>query len=191
VGLKRTVESLVVSTTPTDIAAIEGELSKLERRRAQLAESLDAATDKALQLSAERRQLIIDNRDQRILDKANAKVREAEEQRVALDDALRALDEKIAEATKRFEAIERFGGRTRTRTLDPLIKSKRRQICNHFPFPVPTRCRYGPGPDTVFRPLLGCGGLQPPRIDSPAHKHLTVDLTYKGPRRQIADIPPR
>ena len=54
-------------------------------------------------LSAARRELIIANRDQQTLDEANAKVREAEEQRVALDDALRALDQKIAETTTRLE----------------------------------------------------------------------------------------
>jgi hypothetical protein len=103
VRLKRTVESLVAGVTPTDIAALEGELSTLERRRAPLAESLDAATDEAIQLSVERREAIIANRDQKALDKVNAKVRGAEEQRVGLDDALRALNEKIAETAKRFE----------------------------------------------------------------------------------------
>ena len=47
--------------------------------------------------------MIIANRDQQTLEEANAKVREAEERRVALDDALRALDQKIAETTKRLE----------------------------------------------------------------------------------------
>ena len=102
-GIKKTVETLVAAVTSTDVAAIEGELTKLEQRRAQLAESLDAATHNAIDASATRRELIIANRDQQTLEEANAKVREAEERRVALDDALRALDQKIAETTTRFE----------------------------------------------------------------------------------------
>jgi hypothetical protein len=94
------------AVTSTDVATIEGELTKLERRRAQLAESLDGATHNAIDASAARRELIIANRDPRTLDEANAKVREAEEARVALDDALRALDQKIAETTTRFEAAK-------------------------------------------------------------------------------------
>jgi hypothetical protein len=101
--IKKTVESLVTAMTSTDVAAIERELTKLEQRRAQLAESLDAATHNAINASAARRDLIIANRDQRTLDEANAKVRGAEEQRLALDDALRALDQKIAETTTLFE----------------------------------------------------------------------------------------
>ena len=101
--IKKTVESLVTAMTSTDVAAIERELTKLEARRAQLAESLDAATHIAIDASATRRELIIANRDPESLEEANAKVREAEEQRVALDDALRALDGKIAETTKRLE----------------------------------------------------------------------------------------
>jgi hypothetical protein len=88
--------------TSTDVATIEGELTKLERRRT-LAESLDAATHNAIDASAARRELIIANRDQQSREEANARVREAEEQRVALDDALRALDQKTAETTKRHE----------------------------------------------------------------------------------------
>jgi hypothetical protein len=117
VGLKRTVESLVAAATATDIAALEGELSKLERRRAQLAESRDAATDKAIQLSGERHQLIIDDRDQQTLGKANAKVREAEEQRVALDDALRALNVQIAETTKKLAEAKGQAERDRVAQL--------------------------------------------------------------------------
>ena len=89
--------------TSTDVATIEGELTKLERRRAQLAESLDVATHKAISASAARRELIIANRDQQTLEEANAKVREAEEQRIALDDALRALDSEIVQTTARLE----------------------------------------------------------------------------------------
>jgi hypothetical protein len=100
-GIKKTVETLVAAVTSTDVATIEGELTKLEQRRAQLAETLDAATHNAINASTARRELIIANRDQQTLEKANAKVREAEERRVALDDALRALDQKIAETTKR------------------------------------------------------------------------------------------
>ena len=102
-GIKKTVETLVAAVTSTDVAAIEGELTKLEQRRAQLAESLDAATHNAVDASAVRREMIIANRDQQTLEKANARVREAEERRVALDDALRALDQKIAETTTHFE----------------------------------------------------------------------------------------
>jgi hypothetical protein len=102
-GIKKTVESLVAAVTSTDVAAIEHELTKLEQRRTQLAESLDAATHNAIDASAVRRELIIDNRDQQTLEEANTKVREAEERRVALDDALRTLDQKIAETTTRFE----------------------------------------------------------------------------------------
>jgi hypothetical protein len=101
--IKKTVESLVAAVTSTDVAAIERELTKLEGRRTQLAESLDAATHNAINTSAARRDLIIDNRDPQALDEANAKCREAEERRVALDDALHALDQKIAETTKRLE----------------------------------------------------------------------------------------
>ena len=101
--IKKSVESLVNAVISTDVATIEGELTKLERRRAQLAESLDAATHNAIDASAARRELIIANRDQQTIEEANAKVREAEEQRVALDDALRALDQKIAETTTRLE----------------------------------------------------------------------------------------
>jgi len=42
VKIKKTVESLVAAVASTDIAAIEAKLTKLEQRRAQLAESLDA-----------------------------------------------------------------------------------------------------------------------------------------------------
>jgi molecular chaperone GrpE (heat shock protein) len=117
VRLKRSVESLVTGVASTDIAAIEGELSQLERRRAQLAESLDAATNKAIQISAERRDLIIANRDRQTLHRANSKVREAEEQRVALDDALHALEEKIAEITKRLEEAKAQADRNRIAQL--------------------------------------------------------------------------
>ena len=102
-GIKKTVETLVAAVTSTDVAAIEGELTKLERRRAQLAESLDGATHSAIIASAVRRELIIADRDQQSLEEANAKVRDAEEQRVAVDDALHALDQKIAETTTRLE----------------------------------------------------------------------------------------
>ena len=61
--IKKTVESLVTAMTSTDVAAIERELTKLEARRAQLAESLDAATHIAIDASATRRELIIANRD--------------------------------------------------------------------------------------------------------------------------------
>jgi hypothetical protein len=101
--IKKTVESLVAAVTSTDVSAIECDLAKLEQRRAQLAESLDVATHNAIDASAARRELIIANRDQQILEGANAKVRDAEERRVALDDALRALDEKIDETTTRLE----------------------------------------------------------------------------------------
>jgi hypothetical protein len=87
--IKKTVENLVNAVTSTDVAAIERELTNLEQRRAQLAESLDTATHNAIDAAAARRELIIGNRDEQTLDEANAKVREAEEQRVALDDALR------------------------------------------------------------------------------------------------------
>lgn len=76
---------------PKDVDAIERELAKLEQRRAQLAETLDAATQNAVNASATRRELIIANRGQQALEEASAKVREADEQRVAFDDALRAL----------------------------------------------------------------------------------------------------
>lgn len=66
-------------------------MAKLEQRRAQLAETLDAATQNAVNASATRRELIIANRGQQALEEASAKVREADEQRVAFDDALRAL----------------------------------------------------------------------------------------------------
>jgi predicted nucleic acid-binding Zn-ribbon protein len=104
--IKKTVESLVTAMTSTDVAAIERELTKLEQRRAPLAESLDAATHNAINASAARREFIIANRDQQTLEKANANVREAEERRLALDDALRALDQKIAETTTRLEAAK-------------------------------------------------------------------------------------
>jgi hypothetical protein len=104
--IKKTVESLVAAVTSTDVAAIERELTKLEQRRAQLAESLDAATHNAINAPAARREFIIANRDQQTLEKANANVREAEERRVALDDALRALDQKIAETTTMLEAAK-------------------------------------------------------------------------------------
>ena len=71
--IKKTVESLVAAVTSTDVAAIERELTKLEQRRAQLAESLDAATHNAIDASTVRRELIIDNRDQQTLEEANAK----------------------------------------------------------------------------------------------------------------------
>jgi hypothetical protein len=102
-GIKKTVETLVAAVTSTDVASIEGELTKLERRRAQLAETLDAATHSAIDASATRRELIIANRDQQTIEEANAKVRKAEERRIALDDALRGLDQKIAETTTRLE----------------------------------------------------------------------------------------
>jgi len=65
--IKKTVENLVAAVTSTDVAAIERELTKLEGRRAQLAESLDAATHNAIDASAVRRELIIDNRDQQTI----------------------------------------------------------------------------------------------------------------------------
>jgi hypothetical protein len=102
-GIKKTVETLVAAVTSTEVATIEGELTKLEQRRAQLAESLDAATHNAINASAARRELIIANRDQKSLEDANAKVRDAEERRVALGDALLALNQKIAETTTGLE----------------------------------------------------------------------------------------
>jgi ABC-type phosphate transport system auxiliary subunit len=57
--IKKTVETLVAVVTATDVASIEGELTKLERRRAQLAESLDEATHNAINASATRRELIM------------------------------------------------------------------------------------------------------------------------------------
>ena len=81
--IKKTVESLVAAVSSTDVAAIERELTKLEQRRAQLAESLDAATHNAIDPSATRRELIIANSDQQDVEGANAKVRDAEEHRVA------------------------------------------------------------------------------------------------------------
>jgi predicted nucleic acid-binding Zn-ribbon protein len=99
--IKKTIESLTAAIT-TDIAAIERDLAKLERRRAQLAENLDAATQRAISASASRRELIIANRDQQTLEEANARVREAEDRRVAIDDALRALDGQIIDATARL-----------------------------------------------------------------------------------------
>jgi ABC-type phosphate transport system auxiliary subunit len=74
-GIKKIVETLVAAVTSTDVIAVERELRRLEQRRAQLAESLDAATHNAINASAARRDLIIANRDQRTLDEANAKVR--------------------------------------------------------------------------------------------------------------------
>jgi Zn-ribbon protein, possibly nucleic acid-binding len=102
-GIKKTVETLVAAVTSTDVATIEGELTKLEQRRAQLAESLDAATHSAIDASAVRRELIISNRDRDALEEASAKVRDAEERRVALDDALRTIGQQISELTARFE----------------------------------------------------------------------------------------
>src|SRR5690349_17366734 len=99
--IKKAVDS-VATIASTDPAAIERELSKLEQRRAQLAETFDSATQNAIQASAVRREAIIANRDQGTRDMANAKVRAAEERRVALDDALRALDQQISELTARF-----------------------------------------------------------------------------------------
>jgi predicted nucleic acid-binding Zn-ribbon protein len=90
----------------TDVAAIERELTKLKERREQLAESLDAATGDATRASAARRNLIIASGDEQILEGANAKCREADERRAALDDALHALDERIAETTARFEGAK-------------------------------------------------------------------------------------
>lgn len=58
-GIKKTVKSLVAAVTSTDVAAIERELAKLEQRRAQLGEILDAATHNAIEASAARRELII------------------------------------------------------------------------------------------------------------------------------------
>ena len=101
--LKKTVETLVAAVSSTDVAAIERELTKLEQRRAQLAESLDAATHNAIDASAARGESIIANHDQQDLEEANAKVRAAEERRVALDNALRALDQKIVATTKQLE----------------------------------------------------------------------------------------
>ena len=112
-GIKKTVDALVAGVTSTEVATVEGDLRKLERRRAQLAESLDAATHKVIGASATRRELIIANRDQQTLDEANAKVRGAEEQRVALDDALRALDQKIADTTKLLEEAQNKAERDR------------------------------------------------------------------------------
>lgn len=93
--IKKMVESLGVAKSRTGVDEIERELVKLEQRRAQLAESLDAATHIAVNASTARRELIIANRDQSAVEEASGKVREAEEQRIALDDALRSLDEKI------------------------------------------------------------------------------------------------
>jgi hypothetical protein len=111
--VKKTIESLVAAVTSTDATAIEHELTKLEKRRTQLAESLDAATHHAIDASTVRRELIIDNRDQQTLEGANSKVRKAEERRVALDDALRTLDQKIAETTTRFKEAKDKGERDR------------------------------------------------------------------------------
>jgi len=103
VRIKKTVESVVAAISQTDVAALERELTKLEVRRAQLSESLDAATHAAISASAFRRKRIIADHDQKGLEDANAKVRDAEEKRLALDDALRALDHQIAEVTALFE----------------------------------------------------------------------------------------
>jgi type II secretory pathway component PulM len=65
--MKKTIESLVAALGSTDASAIEHELTKLEGRRAQLAESLDTATHNAIDASAVRRELIIDNRDQQTI----------------------------------------------------------------------------------------------------------------------------
>ena len=95
--IKKTVETLVATVSSTDIATIEGELTNFQTApRATTPESLDGATHNAINASAARRELIIANRDQQTLEEANAKVREAEERRVALDDALRGLDQTIA-----------------------------------------------------------------------------------------------
>jgi hypothetical protein len=99
---KKIIEGLAAAISPTDIAAIGRELTKLEQRRAQLAEALDVATQNAISTSASRRELIIANRDQQALEETNAKVREAEERRVAIDDAMRALDIRIIEVTARL-----------------------------------------------------------------------------------------
>ena len=80
--IKKTVESLVAAVSSTDVAAIERELTKLEARRAQLAESLDAATHNAVDASATRRESIIANRDQQTLEEANASMQPG--QRVSL-----------------------------------------------------------------------------------------------------------
>jgi predicted nucleic acid-binding Zn-ribbon protein len=101
-GIKKTVETLVAAVTSTEVATIEGGLTKLEQRRAQLAETLDSATQNAIQASALRRELIIAHRDQQTVEEANAQVRDAEERRVAIDDALRALDRQIIDATARL-----------------------------------------------------------------------------------------
>ena len=100
--IKKTVESLVAAVNSTDVAAIERELAKLEAGRLQLVEILDAATHKVIDASAARRERIIADSDQQVLDEANLKVRKAEEQRFALDDALRALDQQISELTRRL-----------------------------------------------------------------------------------------
>jgi len=48
----------------------QAKLTKLEQRRAQLAESLDAVTHNAISASTLRRELIIANRDQQDLEEA-------------------------------------------------------------------------------------------------------------------------
>ena len=101
-GIEKTSESLPDTGSPTCIAAVERELNKLEQRRAKLAESLDGATSEAIAACAMRRDLMIFNSDQQALEGATAKVREAEERRVAIDDALRTLDRQIIETTARL-----------------------------------------------------------------------------------------
>ena len=101
-GTKETSERLTAAVSPTDIAGVERELKKLEQRRAKLAESLDGATSEAIAACAMRRELIIANRDQQALEGATAKVREAEERRVVIDDAVRTLDRQIIETTARL-----------------------------------------------------------------------------------------
>jgi hypothetical protein len=104
--IRKAVEGLVPDLSSTSVAEIERELTKLEKRRTELAESLDAATYNAISTSTVRRELIIANRDQRAIEEASAKLCEAEERRVALDDALRTLEQKITETTKRLDGAK-------------------------------------------------------------------------------------
>jgi predicted nucleic acid-binding Zn-ribbon protein len=107
--ITKAVDSMATSSAPTEQAAIERELTKLEKRRLQVAEALDAATQNAIQASALRREVIIANRDQETLEQASAKVRAAEEQRVALDNTVRALDQHISELISRHDGRNVFG----------------------------------------------------------------------------------
>lgn len=102
-GIRKAVKDLVADLSSTSVADIERELTKLEQRRAQLTDALETATQSAIDASATRRDLIIANREQEAIEDASVKVREAEDRRVALDDALRALEQKVAGKTKRLE----------------------------------------------------------------------------------------